>query len=171
MAKTIVDFSDVDSSGGRVRLPENDYRARVASVKQESSKSGNEMLVWEFELTEGKFKGKKIRDYTVLQANSLWKLKQLLEAMGISVPAKKIDLVPVIKRVKGKELGITVVDEEYDNKISSKVSDYIDLETLSDFSADDDEENEGSVGKKKKGKKKKSEEEDDDIDELDLDEL
>jgi hypothetical protein len=169
MAKLIVDFTDVESGGGRVRVPEGDYRVSVASVKQETAKSGNEMLVWEFEFEGGKAKGKSIRDYTVLQPNALWKLKQLLEALGIDVPSKRIDFIPLMKKLKGKELGITVVDEEYENKISSKVSDYIDLETLSDFDAGDDDEDEAPKAKKKT--KKKKSEEDDEIEEIDLDEL
>lgn len=184
MAKTIVDFTDVESSGGRVRVPEDDYRAKVLSVKQETAKSGNEMLVWEFEIRSGdkKAKGKKIKDYTVLQANSLWKLKGLLEAIGVSVPQKKLDILPILKKVKGKELGITVIDEEYENKISSKVSDYLDLDALESTDDEDDEsdedddedddDDEPTPKKSKKGKKKsKKNEDDDDIEELDLDDL
>lgn len=194
MAKQlIVDFKGVESGGGGgARVPENDYRVKVAEVKVgESKSSGNTMLIWQFEITKGKHKGKKLkRDYTTLTKESLWKLKALLEAMGLSIPNKKLDLAPLLKKAAGKELGVSVIDEEYENKMQSKISDYLDLETLEsaddddeddedesdDDDTDDDDDDEDEEPKKKakkKGKKKKSKKSDDDdeIEDLDLDEL
>jgi hypothetical protein len=180
MAKILsVDFSGVESSG-RVRVPEDDYRVRVDAVKQQESKAGNQMLVWDFEITKGKFAGKKLRDRTVLTKESLWKLKQVLEAMGVSVPSKKVALN--ITKYIGMELGVTVVDDEYEGRINSKVADYVSLDVLDnvpdgDEDEDEDEDEEPVAKKSKKGKKgkksKKAEEddEDEDIEELDLDEM
>lgn len=199
MAKLVADFKGVDSGGGRVRIPEGDYRAKVKEVKVGTSKEGNTMLIWTFEISEGKCKGKSFKDYTTLGANALWKLKGLLETLGVKVPSSKVDLTPVIKKVRGKELGITVQDDEYEGKISSKIADYIDLETLEDADTEDDEEDdddddeseddedsddddddeeeeeEKPKAKKKKGKKKKkakpTDDDDDEIEDLDVDEL
>lgn len=203
MAKLVVDFKGVESggSGGNPRVPEGDYRAKVKGVKVGTSKaSGNTMLIWEFQITEGKHKGKVFKDYTTLTVESRWKLKNLLEALGIRVPDKKVDLTPVLKRIVGKEFGITVTDEEYEkdgkSKMTSKVSDYLDLETLDesvdddddedeeddddeedeapddDDDDDDEEEEEKPKAKKKKGKKKKKKSDDDDeIEDLDLEGL
>jgi len=177
-----VDFKGVESGGGRVRVPEGDYRAKVVSIKQGTSKSSsNPMLTWEFVGTAGKLKGKKLKDYTTLTAESLWKLKGLLEALGFSVPSKRIDLAPMLKRAIGKELGLTLVDEEYENKMSSKIADYLTLDDLEDSDDEDDDESEDDEdiddeepqpkAKKKKAKKKKVEDDDDEIEDLDLDEL
>jgi hypothetical protein len=136
--KTVVDFSNTDSGNSRVRIPEDNYRAKVKTVKHETSKAGNPMLVWEFEIAEGKFKGRVLIDRTVLQENSLWKLKQLLEAMGITVPSKRIALD--LSRYPGRELGISVVDDEYEGRISSKVGDYMDVDVLDGGDIEDDEE-------------------------------
>lgn len=183
MAKLVADFTDVESGEGRVRVPEGDYRAKVTDVKAGTSKSsGNSMLTWEFTGTAGKVKGKKFKDYTTLTAESLWKLKGLLEALGLTVPSKKVDLTPLLRKAIGKELGITLGDDEYEGKISSKVQDYITLDTLEDIDEDDEEEDEEqdeededetlkSKSKKKKGKKKAKNEDEDEIEELDLDEL
>jgi hypothetical protein len=175
MAKPLaVDFSGVESGGGRVRVPEDDYHVRVATVKQQESKAGNQMLVWDFEFMDGKAKGKKIRDRTVLTTEALWKLKQLLEAMGIAVPSKRVALD--LRKYIGKELGVTVVDEEYEGKMYSKVSDYVSIDVLDSIDTDDEDEDEDeeepAPKKAKKSKKaKKDEDEDEDIEELDLDEL
>lgn len=182
----IADFKNVESGGGRVRVPEGDYRAKVLKyVVGESKSSGNPMITWTFEGIEGKLKGKKLKDYTTLTADSLWKLKGLLEALGFSIPAKKVDLDKYLKRTIGKELGLTIVDEEYENKMSSKIADYMTSDALGDSDeddeSDDDEEDDESDDedeepqpkkKAKKSKKKKSSDDDDDeIEDLDLDEL
>lgn len=172
--KTIVDFTGVDS-GGRTRVPEDDYLVKVVSVKHDTSKSsGNPMLVWEFEIVDGKFAGKKLRDRTVLQENSLWKLKQLLEAMGVEVPSKRVALQ--LQNYIGRTLGVTTVDDEYEGRVSSKVADYVSLDVLEDVDDDDDddEDEEPAPKKSKKGKKKSKKQDDDDdeeVEDLDLDEI
>jgi hypothetical protein len=170
--KTVVDFTNTNSTGGRVRIPPGDYKAEVESVKHETSKNGNPMLVWEFKITEGKFKNKTLRDRTVLQDNSLWKLKQLLEAMGISVPSKRVALD--LSRYPGMELGITVTDDEYDGRISSKVSDYVNAEVLDEEEDEEDEEEEEEEPAPRKRSKKSSKaavEDEEEIEDLDLDEI
>jgi hypothetical protein len=190
VAKLVVDFKGVESGGGGggARVPEDDYRVKVVEVKMGESKAGNSMLIWQFEITSGKYKGKKLkREYTTLTKDSLWKLLSLLEAMGFNVAKKKLDIAPIIKKAMGKELGVTVIDEEYEDKMQSKISDYVDLETLEsagndddDEDADDDEDSDDDDAedeapkKKKKGKKdkkKSKKSDDDDIEDLDLDEL
>lgn len=184
MAKQlVVDFKGVESGGGGgARVPEDDYRVKVSEVKvAESKSSGNTMLVWTFEIAKGKYKGKKLKkDYTTLTKESLWKLMSLLEAMGLNVAQKKLDLAPLLKKVASKELGVTVIDEEYEGKMQSKISDYLTLDDLegagdddedeSDDEDTDDDDGEKSKAKKKKGKKKK-EDDDDEIEDMDLDEL
>jgi len=175
MAKIVVDFEGVESGGGRVRVPEGDYKLRLVSVKTGTAKSsGNTMLIWEYEIAEGKYKGKKFKDYTTLNVEARWKLKKVLEAFGIDVPDAKMDLAPVLKKLKGKPVGATVTDEEYEGKISSKITDYVDLDVLEgsdDEEEDDDEEEEAPKAKKKGKKKKKKEDEDEEIEDLDLDEI
>jgi hypothetical protein len=189
MAKLIADFTNVEqgSGGGGARVPEGDYRVRIDDVKVGIAKSsGNTMLIWTYEITEGKHKGKKLsKDYTTLNPEALWKLDRLFQAMGRTLPRKKIDLTPIVKKLRGKELGVTVTDEEYTKDgsektyVSSKVSEYIGLEDLGvngeeEEDEEDEEEEAKPKAKKKKGKKKKQEEEEEDEDEiedLDLDDI
>jgi hypothetical protein len=190
----VVNFKGVESGGGGgARVPEDDYRVKVTGVKAgESKSSGNPMLTWEFTISKGKYKGKKLKDYTTLTKDSLWKLMGLLEALGVEVPQGKLDLAKILKKLLGKEFGITVIDEEYEKdgktKMSSKISDYLTLEDLEkaqdeddddesndedDDDTDDDEDEEPTKKKSKaKGKKtKKKKSDDDEIEDLDLDEL
>lgn len=190
MAKAMVDFSDADKGGARVRVKEGDYRVKCTDVKLgESKSSGNSMLTWTFVGTEGKLKGKEIKDYTVLTKEAAWKLKKVFEAFGIEIPTKKLDIVPLLKKVKGVVIGVTLTDDEYEKDdgkttISSKISDYMSEDVLDGSDADEDDDDEpkekkkkkskDSKGGKEKGKKKKGKkksDDDDEIEDLDLDEL
>lgn len=174
-----VDFSKVEEGGGSIRVPEGDYRVRIKEVSQGRSKSSdNPMLTWHFEFMEGKAKGRTIIDRTVLIPNSLWKLRDLLEAVGIDVPKRTVNLP--LKKLVGKELGITVTDgEPYEGRTKSEVQDYIDLDTLAG-GTDDDEEDEGDFEDEEDEDEDTDEEEDDDedaddepedLEELDLDSI
>jgi len=181
--KLIVDFRGVDSGGGgNDRVPEGDYHAVVDEVKVGTAKSsGNTMLVWTFKINQGKQKGKKLKDYTSLNAEALWKLKGLLESLGVKVPDSRTDLQPTLRKLLGKECGITVSDEEWTrddgkSRMTSKITDYMDLDVLdedTDEEEEDEEEDEEEQPKPKakKKKKKKKEEDDEEIEDLDLDEL
>jgi hypothetical protein len=160
-----VDFGheDAQGGGGRVRVPEGDYPCRIKGVKRETSeKSGNPMLVITFVGTGGKLKGKEFRDYFSLMPKALFKLRQLIEALGEEVPEDKMDVKPILARATKNEteLGVTMGDEEYENKIRSRPADYLDLETLNEDDEDEDDEDEDD-----------DESEDEDIDEMDRDEL
>lgn len=136
-----VDFSGVKDGGGGVRVPEDDYHMKIASVKQDiSEKSGNAMLVFQFAFVDKKFAKKgTVRDNIVLGEKSLWRLRDLLEAVGVSVPKKTVQLP--IKKLVGKELGITLVDgEPYRGRIKSEVGDYLSLEDFQSGGVDDDDE-------------------------------
>ena len=119
------------------------------------------MLVFTFQGVDGKFKGKTFRDYFALTPKALWKLRGCLEAMGISVPKSKVN-IPMNKLI-GKEVGVTLADDEYEGKISSKPADYIDLDTLAGNDVDDDEDDDEAD--------EDDSDSDDDDDEEDLEDL
>lgn len=149
---TEVDFGDIEDGGGaRVHVPEGDYRAKIKSVKFETSQSGNPMFVWIIVGTEGRLKNKELKEYTALTKKALWKLRDLMEAAIGKSPGGKINVRKLLdyckKNVVGKEVGITLEDDEYTNDkgktfVSSKIKDYIpidDLETGVDSDEDDDD--------------------------------
>lgn len=136
-----VDFSGVES-GGAPRLPEGDYIAKVKSVnKTTAESSGATMLKWEWEITEGKHKGKVIRDNTVLTPKALWRLKKVLEALGVEVPDSALKLN--LKSYVGETCGITIVDgEPYQGRIKSEIGDFIDESVVTGDDVDDEDEDE-----------------------------
>jgi hypothetical protein len=146
---------EVQGEGGNwVRVKEgSSYPFEVLSIKKDESSKGNPMLVIDFEGTQGKVKGKKTRDRFTILPQSLFKLRQMLEAGGQKVPSKaaKLDTSKII----GLEVGIEFEDHEYNDKMYSRPSNYM--------SPDDCD----MGGKKKKGKKKGKKAKDD-LEELDL---
>lgn len=158
-----VNFKDVESSG-RVRIPEGDYKAKCVANKQDESKDGNPMVVWDWEIIEGKQKGKKLRDYAPLSSKGLWKLKSILEGMGVTVPNRAVNIN--LDKYLGEEVGITVGDDEYGGRISSKVSDYFTTDALDEDGDEEDLEDEDE-----EEEDEDEEEEGDELDEMDRSEL
>lgn len=180
----VIDFSGVESGGGGgggARVPEADYALVVDKVTEaESKNSGNSMLVWDFKIAKGKYKGKRLkRVYATLTVDSLWKLKSILEALGL--PSDKIEIKAILKKAPGKECGGTLVDDEYEGKIKSEIAEFMTSEELDEHSSDDEEDDtddEDVKSKKtkkkapKKGKKKKkSDDDDEEIEDLDVDDV
>jgi hypothetical protein len=186
-----IDFSKEEGGGGgNKRYKEGDYRAKIVKIKHgQSSEKHTPGIFVGFKIIDGpdpKAKGNNINDRLWLTPKSLYRIRNLLEAIGLKVPKSMVS-IPLTKLI-GKEVGITLVDDEYQDKKRSEVADYIDLETLAEADAvdaddedddpfDDDDKKSKKNGKKskkgkkgKKGKKAKAQD-DEDLEELDLDEL
>lgn len=83
MSKIKYDVSDVEDNDFDTIIPPDVYKARIDSVTEKVSKSGNDMLEIVYKITHGDFKGRQIWDYVVLAASSGWKMKQLVKALGL----------------------------------------------------------------------------------------
>jgi hypothetical protein len=184
----IIPFSKEKEGKGATKVPEGDYRVRIVKVKPDTSESGNPMLIWDFEIAKGqKGAGKKVRDYTTLTDKSLWKVRSILEALGLDVPKKK-DIKVNAKKLVGQELGVTLYDDEYESngktRVSSKISDYLDLDTLTgadedddedededdeDLDEDDDDESDDDEDEDEEDDDEDEDDDDDDLEEIDID--
>lgn len=168
-----IDFGkEVEGGGGGVRLPESDYKAKIIKIKKiRSEEKDTPGIAVTMKITEGKFEGKKLTDRLWITPKSLWRVRALLEALGISVPKKAVNLPT--KKLVGKEVGITVIDDDpYKGRIKSKIGDFIDLETLADLydEDDEDEDDEDDIDEDDDEDEEDDEEEEDDEDDEDEDE-
>ena len=77
-----LDFSNV-TGGNFEPIPAGDYVVEIEKVENRTAKSGNEMLSLTFNVVEGEYEGRKIFDLYVLTEKALWKLKDLLVAVGV----------------------------------------------------------------------------------------
>lgn len=116
-----VDFSGVES-GGRA-IPDDDYLLEVVSVEEKEGRdSGAIYLAWKYKVADGAYKGATVYDNTSLSPQALWRLKRLLEAMGIQADGKmSLD----INSYKGKRVLATIANEEYNGKQKPRVVEFL----------------------------------------------
>ena len=183
--KKKLDFTNVESFA---KAAEGRHRVKIVEINEQTSQGGDDMLVFVFEVIKGESKGARVYENCVLTDKALWKLQQILQAIGIKCDGKvALDLDKLI----GKVCEIDVFHEEYEGRTrarigeffkatSAKSSDDEDVDDEDDIDDEDDEEDEEEEPAPKKSKKqpakgkskKKPEpdpEEDDDDDDDDLD--
>lgn len=180
--KLKLDFTGVENYG---KVAEGQHVAKIASAEVRQSQGGNDMIVVAFEVTKGSDKGNRAYENYPLADTALWKLKGLLQAIGLKCDGKvQLDL----DKLTGKVCLIEVVHEEYNGSTRAKVqeckklaaeAEEDDEDELEDDIEDDDDEEEETPKKKapakkkpeskKPSKKKPEPEEDDDEDEDDDD--
>jgi hypothetical protein len=168
MAKTKkgipVDFTGSNNSGGggggSWRVPEGDYLFKITKVETGTSGAGNAKIVVIMKGVEGKVKGRTLYSHLALTTKALWKVRQLLEALGMEVPSGKGRLD--IEGMVGKTVGVTLGDgDPYEGKIKSEAKLFIDPEAVGEEPDEEDEDEEDD----------EDEEEDDALEDLDRDEL
>lgn len=112
--KKMISVSSLADVETNFRFPEGTYEAKVIGCEHgESRRSGDDLIDWKFEITEGPYAGKSITHKTSLGEKSLWKLKQLLEALNYDIPEDDFDLDP--DEVMDSELALQIADRTYEN--------------------------------------------------------
>lgn len=109
MSKINVDMSHVDDSS----IPAGDYICIVKAIEVKQGDKG-QYLKWELQIGTGEQKGKKLFTNTSLAPKALFRLRDMLSALGISVPKStiQIDTDKYIKRI----LGVTVKLKDYEGR-------------------------------------------------------
>jgi hypothetical protein len=191
-----LDYTNVKDRGefNRKHRPEGDYLGKVTAVKTVKKKKEphDEQWVFTIQVDTGTYPY-----YCGFGDSELWKVRNLLMACGINVPKKRVNTDP--NKAVNKAIGVTLEDNEYNDRVSSQVAAVFaasDLDAVSgeaddeedededdeaetdddtDTEEDDDEEDEEPepepVVRKKKKAKPAPVEEDDDLDELDIEDV
>ena len=125
MARTVkVDFTGVESGGSRnVRVPEGDYLLEITKIDGKKGKeSGKPNLIFYFKLSDGpkKGNGKELQHNCSLQKQSLWNLKNILEACGKTVPSKSVNLN--VDNLVGLKCAGNVIDGTYNDRLRSEIA-------------------------------------------------
>ena len=165
-----VDMTGVESYS---RCPEGQFPAKLVKLEECTIQgSGDDGLKAKFEVTGGSGKGSNVFETFSLAEKALWKLKMMLEALGMKASGKMtLDL----DKLEGKSVGIEVVHDEYNGRKQAKIAQYLKLSELEDTEADEDDEDDDDEdedeepvkksAKKAPAKKSKKQPEDDDEDE------
>lgn len=152
--KVKVDFTGVESFQ---RPSEGQHVVKIVSAELKQSQGGNDMITVAFEVTKGQDKGARVYENYPLAENALWKLKGMLQAIGMKCDGKvQLDLDKLI----GKVCIVEVADDEYNGQTRSRVQECRKLAAVADedYEDDDDEddEEEEEAPKKKAPAKKES---------------
>jgi len=139
--KVSVDFSGVESGGGRA-IPDGNYTLTVVKITEEESSEGNPYLKWQYKVADGKLKGATVYDNTSLQPQSLWRLKTLLECLGEDVPDSSMELD--LAEYVGKSVDAEITNEKYEGKDRPRVTGFIGAEGTADKSDDDADDSDDS---------------------------
>lgn len=181
-----LDFTNVKDGGSfnKKHYPPGDYLGRITQVTDTTKKDDKSVKMWLFTIEVNSGKYPYYCTYTA--ENQLWKIRNLFIAAGINVPKKRMAVDP--NKLIGKEIGVTLEDDEYDGKVQSSIASTfptseLDPDAMNGEEGDDDEELEtvedpqdpveapqGSGKKGKKDKKKKAKKVDD-VDDSELEEL
>lgn len=134
--KMKLDFTGVESFE---RAEEGKHICKIVSADVKQSQGGNDMIVVAFEVTKGTSKGARVYENYPLIETALWKLKGLLQAIGMKADGKvQLDLDKLI----GKVCEVNVIHEEYESKIRARVESVakISAEPAEESDEDDEEE-------------------------------
>lgn len=123
-----VDFTGVESGGKAV--PDGEYLLECASCEEKESDNGV-YFSWKWRVADGEAKGGIIYDNTSLQPQALWRLKGLLECMGIKADGK-MSLNP--EAYKGKFVRASVANEKYQGKDKPRIVGFLDKSASSEAS-------------------------------------
>ena len=175
--KVKVDFTGVESFN---RASAGQHVAKIATAEMKTSQGGNDMIAVAFEVTKGQDKGARVYENYSLSENALWKLKGMLQAIGMKCEGKvQLDLDKLV----GKVCIIDVIDDEYEGKTRAHIQECKKLAAVADndededddFDDEDEEEDETPAKKESKPASKKKpmnppeDEDDDDDDDWDED--
>lgn len=149
--KMKIDFGGVDKEirkggGGGKHIPEGDYLVKIVDAEVRKSESkGTTYISWKFQVAEGEHKGTTLFGTTSLKPEALWSLRNLIHAAtGKNVAGKAVNFDP--SNLFGKQVGATVVDNEYTKdgktKITSQVNTCFPKDELADSDSDDEDEDE-----------------------------
>lgn len=124
-------------AGGK-SIPDGTYPAEIIEVTEEESSNGNEQLkvVWQF--TGGSVKGSKLFDWISLVPQALWRLRGMLETIGVEVPdgVMNLDLDDLV----GGAAMLEVTNEPYNGKKRPKVTGYASIEADEETAEDEESE-------------------------------
>ncbi len=150
-SKVSVNFAGTE---GRVLLPEGDYLAKVQSVEQTESSTGNPMLKWVFATIDDdkKYNNKPLFVNTSLQPQALWNLRNLLEALGEDIPDDEFDLD--LESMVDKPIVLTVAYEDYEGRKQARVTDYGPADDATTAGSEEEEEEEEAPAPRRGAAKK-----------------
>jgi hypothetical protein len=149
-------------------LPDGDYLFKIlnADMRENEDTGSRGVNVRAQVVKPVKYKGKVQYGYCSLKKEALWNFRNLINAaLGRNVAGKTVDVD--LDRFKDKIVGGVVEQEEYNNKLRSRVSTWFPEDEYEDKDGDDDEDEEEYEDEEYEDDEEEGDEEEDEEDEED----
>jgi hypothetical protein len=137
-----LDYTKVKDRGefNRKHQAEGDYQGKILAVKtvRKKKEPHDEQWVFTVQVGTGTYPY-----YCGFSENELWKIRNLFLAAGINIPKKRFNTDP--NKVVGAAIGVTLADDEYNDRVNSTIEAVFsagDLDAV-DGDEDDEEDDEG----------------------------
>jgi hypothetical protein len=116
----VFELDGLDEIDSKFLVPDGDYELKVTDVTKDVSKSGNPMWVWDLVIVSGPEAGKEFKTWTAITAGALWKLVQVLAAIGLHDGKSKKVRFSRDEAIGKRCIGV-LKQEEYNGRMSSKI--------------------------------------------------
>lgn len=145
--KRVLDFSNVKERGqyNPKHVEDGIYKAKITAVEEGLSKSDNEQWIFTVILTD--YPSSAYPYYCALNADALWKVRNLFVACGVEVPKKRMNVDPA--KLVGKFFYAEMVEDEYEGRMKSVVQNVMSASDYKKFIDENSEEPEEPKRSKK----------------------
>lgn len=145
VTKVNVDFTSVKDSSGinPKQMPEGDYHATIKKVELVAKKSDPDAKQLLFTIGIKESATASYPYYCGFEANVLWKLRNLMLAAGVKAPKKAFSFDA--EKLVGKDLGVTLADDEYDGKMKSVIDACFPVTELEEVSATEEPDTDSDI--------------------------
>ena len=89
MAKLSLDMSNTDS---RSPIPVGEYLCHVFNVEIKKTRAGGDIVVLTLRVADGEHKGRQLWHNLPIMAQTMWKVREALEAAGYEVPKSVMEV-------------------------------------------------------------------------------
>lgn len=114
------ELEGLDEIESKYLVPDGVYKLKLMDIEKTTSQAGNPMWVWNWTIIEGEQAGKDFKMWTAITAGALWKMQQVLAALGLHDGES-----PRVKFSKTDAIGRTCMgefkQESYQGRPTSKI--------------------------------------------------
>ena len=97
-----------------------DYLVGITAAEEKTSKNGHPQVALDLEILEGELKGRGVKDWVTVTERAMWRVKQVLVAVGYpNADSGEVDL-EAPKMIGGKAI-ITVKHELWDDRVRLRI--------------------------------------------------
>ncbi len=118
-----INLSEAEQETPATIITPGDYQVIVTDAEEGESSKGTPCITVTLELLDGgEFKGRTLRDWLYTTPKAIWRVGELMHALGLEVPQGDFDLNPA--QLIGRQAKATVSHEVWEGKVKTRLGDY-----------------------------------------------